>query len=190
MGNAELLQLATEYGVWTSVDRCWALDSAYERFGREDTQNRWFVWVSGEENVWSASYLVSLRYGGRGSLNPHIQSKEILLLTDSILIGFHCPILSGINLLLKDTWSDTCHHQQRPENHWLNSWLLQALLNMLFPVAWLYSDGGGNIVTEFIFFYVIFILMTVALSRMFSSILQRGVTLYKYPGTSYTNHTI
>lgn len=36
-------------------------------------------------------------------LNPHIQSKEILLLTDSILIGFLCAILSGINLPQKDT---------------------------------------------------------------------------------------
>lgn len=60
---------------------------------------------------------------------------------------------------------------------------------MLFPVAWLYSDGGGNIVTEFIFFYVIPIWMTVALSRMFSSSLQRGVMLYKRSGASDTNHT-
>lgn len=45
--------------------------------------------LSGKSEIWE----------GEGvSLNPHIQSKEIFLLTDSILIGFLCPILSGINL--------------------------------------------------------------------------------------------
>lgn len=41
--------------------------------------------------------------GERVRLNPRIQSEEISLLTDSILIGFFCPILSGINLPQKDT---------------------------------------------------------------------------------------
>lgn len=36
--------------------------------------------------------------GEAGSLSIHIKSSQILLLTDSILIGFFCPILSEINL--------------------------------------------------------------------------------------------
>lgn len=53
-----------------------------------DLQVIWQVWDMEGEGV---------------SLHSYIQSKDILLLTDSTLIGFRYPILSGINLAQKDT---------------------------------------------------------------------------------------
>lgn len=88
--NAKLLLVRDSLD--DAVHCCLMLDTVHELNERVDTwNNECFVYASGEENVWSKSYQTCLRYGWR-SLNLHIQSLEICLLTESTLIGFFYPV--------------------------------------------------------------------------------------------------